>query len=477
MIRFLLPLLFAAALTQAAEKPNVLFIAIDDLNDWVGPLGGHPQVQTPNMDRLAAEGTTFTNAHCQAPICNPSRISMMLGKLPSTTGHYFLAPGFREAEVTKDAVTLFQYFRQHGYYSSTMGKIFHDRADKASFDHIEPTRGFRKSKEKLRYTLPGTHPLWDWGQVDVADEDQRDYITADWAAKELPKLAKGEKPFILAVGFSLPHVPIYASKKWFDMYPLDTLKMPPVPEGDLSDISQTAIDLSLNLTAPRHSWMVETGEDKHAVQAYLATISFVDSLVGKLLDSLEKSGVADNTYVVLWSDHGFHLGEKEKWAKRSLWERTTHVPLIFAGPGITKAASCAEPAGLIDVYPTLNDLCGLPPKDDLEGHSLRPLLEDPQAGWPHPAICTFGPENHSIHTRHYHYIHYVDGSEELYDHRTDPDELTNLASDPKMKDVLEQHRQMMPVNDAPMVPGSRGSDSPLYGESQGLEKAMKRKKK
>lgn len=476
MIRFILPLLFAASLIQAAEKPNVLFISIDDLNDWIGPLGGHPQVQTPNMDRLAARGTNFTNAHCQAPICNPSRISMLLGKLPSTTGHYFLQPGFREVEVTKDDTTLFQYFRQHGYYASTMGKIFHGHADKASFDHIEPARGYRKSKDKIRYTLPGTHPLWDWGQVDVPDEEQRDYITADWAAGEIPKLAAAEKPFILAVGFSLPHVPIYASKKWFDLYPLESLEMPPTPEGDLDDISQIAIDLSLNMTAPRHSWMVETGEDKHAVQAYLATISFVDSLVGMLLDSLEKSGVAGNTYVVLWSDHGFHMGEKNKWAKRSLWERTTRVPLILAGPGISEGMVCEEPVGLIDVYPTLNDLCGLPEKDDLEGHSLRPLLEDPEAEWPHPAICTFGPENHSIHTRNYHYIHYLDGSEELYDHRSDPDELTNLASEPKMEDILKQHRQLMPVNDAAMVPGSRGSDSPLYGESEGLQKAMKRKK-
>lgn len=461
---------------QSADRPNVLFISIDDLNDWIGCLGGHPQVVTPHMDSLAERGVNFTNAHCQAPICNPSRISMLLGKLPSTTGHYFLAPGFREVEITKDSETVFQFFRSHGYHLSTMGKIFHGKADPASFDHVQRTSGWRRGPEKLRYKVAGTHPLWDWGQVDVPDEEQRDYHTAAWAANEIPKLAAKEKPFFLAVGFHLPHVPIYASKKWFDLYPLEEVKMPPTPDGDLEDVPEIGVQLSLNPTAPRDKWMRETGENRHAVQAYLAANSFVDHCVGMILDSLASSKAAENTVIVLWSDHGFHMGEKEKWAKRSLWERTTRVPLMFAGPGIAGGGVSAEPVGLIDVWPTLSDLCGLPQRDGLDGDSLVPQLEDPSAPRKEPTITTFGKGNHSIRSRNFRYTRYMDGSEELYNHRTDPDEITNLAEDSEFAAVIEEHKKWLPKVNADAVPNSRGSDSPLYGESGGLQKAMKKRK-
>ncbi|MDF1815165.1 MAG: sulfatase [Verrucomicrobiales bacterium] len=459
----------------AAEKPNVLFISIDDLNDWVGCLGGHPQVKTPNIDALAKRGVNFTNAHCQAPICNPSRISMLLGKLPSTTGHYFLAPGFRDVDVTRNSDTIFQDFRSHGYYLSTMGKIFHGAADKASFDHIERGRGWRRPKKKLHYTVPGSHPAWDWGEVDVADEEQRDYKTAEWAAQQIPELAKKDEPFFLAVGFSLPHVPIYASKKWFDLYPLSDVKLPPAPEDDLEDVPTIAVDLSLNLTAPRDLWMRESGENIHAVRAYLAANSFVDHLVGMLTDSLASSEAADNTVIVLWSDHGFHMGEKMKWAKRSLWERTTRVPLIFAGPGIGKDGVCKEPVGLIDVWPTLSELCDLPLYNGLDGSSLVAQLNDPAKPRERPAITTFGKDNHSIRSRDFRYTRYREGSEELYDHRTDPDELKNLANDAKYKEEKASLAAWIPKINVEAVPGSRGSDSPLYGEGEGLQKAMKRK--
>jgi choline-sulfatase len=459
---------------HAAARPNVLFISIDDLNDWVGCLAGHPQVKTPNIDKLAERGVNFRNAHCQAPICNPSRISMLLGKFPSTTGHYFLAPLFRDVAVTKDAETLFQYFRRNGYRAETMGKIFHGPTDRISFDHVERSRGFRRSEKKLRYTVPGSHPLWDWGQVEVPDEEQRDHHTATWAAKRIPELAKEKDPFVLAIGFHLPHVPIYASKKWFDLYPLEDLKMPPTLEKDLDDVPQIAVDLSLNFTAPRHEWMLEHKEDIHAVRAYLATISFVDHLVGMMLDSLEKAGIADETLVVLFSDHGFHMGEKNKWAKRSLWSRTTRVPLIFAGPGIAKGVHCDAPVGLIDVYPTLAALSGLASKADLDGNNLQPLLKNPNASWPRDAICTFGPGNHSIHSRDYHYIRYRDGSEELYHLRDDPNEHHNLAMKKSSDSIIARLRKSIPLTDATMVPGSRGSDSPLYGEAEGLQKAMKK---
>ncbi len=465
----------------ADQKRNVLFIAIDDLNDWVGCYGGHPQVQTPHIDALAHRGVTFTNAHCQAPICNPSRVSMFLGQLPSTTGMYFLGPNFRTVEPTKSGETLFQTFRRHGYFLSTRGKIFHGKADPDSFDHIERSTGWRRDKEKRRYRLPGTHPLWDWGQVDVPDEEQLDFQTATWAAEELPRLAAADQPFFLAVGFHLPHVPIYASKKWFDLYPLDQVQLPATTASDREDLPEISKQLTLNSTAPRHEWMVESGEWRHAVQAYLAANSFVDHLVGIVVDGLAASGAADNTVIVLWSDHGFHLGEKLRWAKRSLWEETTRVPLIMAGPQVTRDAQCSRPVGLIDVYPTLLDLCGLPPRDELEGISLRPLLADPAMPWQRPAICTFGPNNHSLRDDRYRYTVYADGSEELYDHQTDPNEWQNLVdrdgnTSPQHRAVIERLRHLVPAVNVSPVPGSAGSDSPLYGEGGdiSLGEAMKR---
>lgn len=466
--------------TAAAERPNILFVSIDDLNDWLGCYEGHPQVKTPHIDALASRGVKFSNAHCQAPICNPSRVSMLLGQLPSTTGMYFLGPRFRTVEPTKSAETLFQTFRKHGYYVSTCGKIFHGKADPDSFDHIQASAGWRRSKTKVNFTLPGSHPLWDWGQVDVPDEKQRDFITAKWAANEIPKLAAKDQPFVLAVGFHLPHVPVYASKKWFDMYPLDSVELPNVTLGDRKDLPKVSKLLTDNPTAPRHDWMVENDQWRKAVQAYLATNSFVDSLVGKLVDALDNSGAADNTVIVLWSDHGFHLGEKLRWAKRSLWEETTRVPLIMAGPMVAKDADCTRPVGLIDVYPTLLDICDLPPRDVLEGQSLKPLLVDPQARWDRPALCTFGPNNHSLRGERYRYTRYSDGSEELYDHQKDPHEWTNLLAG---KEVSQTHKAIakrmanwLPTKNVEPVPGSAGSDSPLYGEGGdiSLGEAMKK---
>lgn len=477
---FALPCWLAA---QAENNPpNILFISIDDLNDWLGCYGGHPQVQTPHIDGLAKRGVLFSNAHCQAPICNPSRVSMFLGKLPSTTGMYFLGPNFRTVEPTKSDETFFQTMRRHGYHISTRGKIFHGAADAASFDHIEKATGWRRGNKKVRYKLPKSHPLWDWGQVEIPDEQQRDFQTAAWAADELPKLAKQNKPFMLAVGFHLPHVPIYASKKWFDLYPLESVLLPETLENDQQDIPSIARQLSLNPTAPRHDWMEEQGEWRHAVQAYLAANSFVDHMVGMLLESLDQSGMSEETVVVLWSDHGFHLGEKLRWAKRSLWEETTRVPLIFAGPDMSVGETCNAPVGLIDVFPTLLDLADIPPRNDVDGVSLVPLLRDSNHPWDRPAICTFGPNNHSLRGRRYRYTRYADGSEELYDHATDPNEFQNLltgsVANPETSAIVDQMRNWLPKVNADPVAGSAGSDSPLYGEGTiSLGEAMKRGQK
>lgn len=444
-----------------AAKPNILFIAIDDQNDWIGCLGGHPQVKTPNIDRLAARGTVFTNAHCQAPLCNPSRTSLMTGLRPSTTGIYGLAPWFRTLDKFKDHVTLPQYLAKHGYRTYSTGKIYHGgygRGKKDNeFHEIGPGAGVgARPKQKLVDT-PAKHPLVDWGVFPHKDEDKGDWKVASWAVDKLNE--KPKEPFFLSVGFFLPHVPCYATQKWFDLYPEDTTQLPPVKFDDRKDTPRFSWYLHWKLPEPRLKFLQEANEWKNLVRSYMACTSFVDSQVGRVLEALEANGLAENTIVVLWSDHGWHIGEKQITGKNTLWDDGTRVPLIFAGPGITAGQTCSKPAELLDMYPTLVDLCDLPKREDLEGHSLLPQLKDADSPRKWPAITTHNAGNHGIRSEHFRYIHYADGSEELYDLRKDPNEWTNLLSDPesakKHADVLEEHRQWLPKNDAPAAPGSK----------------------
>jgi len=255
---------------------------------------------------------------------------------------------------------------------------------------------------------------------------------------------------------------MYAPKKWFDLYPMDSVELPAVDEKDLEDISNYAMDLTEGSVAPRHKWMVENKQWKHAVRSYLACVSFVDDCIGKVLRSLYSSEYADNTIVVLWGDHGWHLGEKLRWAKRSLWEESTRAPLIISAPGIEGDVRTTRPAGMIDIYPTLLELCNFRASDDLEGTSLVPLLKDPDIQWERPVITTFGPGNHSVRSERWRYIRYADGSEELYDHRDDPCEWHNLAGDRRYSDIIAEHKKWLPRVNVPELPNSKGADSPLY---------------
>ncbi len=440
----------APAATQAAKRPNVLFIAIDDLNDWVGCLGGHPQVKTPNIDRLARRGVLFTNAHCQAPICNPSRVSLLTGRLPSSTGVYQLSPNFRSDAKLKNLVTLPQHFAAAGYETLGVGKIFHGRyPDTISFQTNGPRPGFGpRPKKKINY-LTG-HALWDWGAFPEKDSQMGDAKVADWTIEQLR--AGHARPFFLAVGFYRPHVPLYVPQKWLDLYPEGSVRLPPTKEGDRDDLPEFAKKLTNGLPAPRHEWFVENHQWRRAVAAYLASVTFVDNQLGRVLDALDASGAADNTVVVLFSDHGWHLGEKFRWAKRSLWERSTRVPMIVVAPGRTRDEKCSRPVGLVDLYPTLIELCGLPPREGLDGHSLAPLVASPQSARREPAITTYEQNNHAVRSEHWRYIRYADGSQELYDHRRDPNEWNNLAGDEKYADVIAQHARWIPkVNAAPVL--------------------------
>ncbi|QOV90788.1 sulfatase [Humisphaera borealis] len=457
-------LLLAGCPVWAADKParpNILFIAIDDQNDWVGCLKGHPQAKTPNLDAVAARGTNFANAHCQAPLCNPSRTSLMFGLRPSTTGVHGLLPGPRAVAATKDRVSLPQALMAGGYWTYSCGKIYHDGAmrkapkDKNApeFDEVGPAPAMPKPKEKIVKAGAGNHPLMDWGVFPDDDKEQADWKIADAAIDALKRTPK-EKPFFVACGFRLPHVPCFASQKWFDMYPEASLQMPPVLANDRADVPAFAWYLHWSLPEPRLSALVKAGEWKSLVRAYLACTTFMDSQIGRVVDTLKETGQLDNTIIVIWGDHGWHLGEKGITGKNTLWERSTRVPLVFAGPGITAGQTCKRPAELLDIYPTLVELTGVKKVDGLEGVSLVPQLKDASATRDRPAITTHNQGNHTVRSEHYRYIRYADGSEELYDMQNDPNEWKNLAKDPRLSTVVEDHRKWLPKVDVPAAPGS-----------------------
>lgn len=443
--------------TRAQQKPsppNVLFIAVDDLNDWVGCLNGHPDAHSPNIDRLASRGVLFTNAHCQAPICNPSRTSFMLGMRPSTTGIYMNSPWFRSTPANRNLVTLTQHFAAQGYRTLTTGKIYHgSRFDAQSFQVKGPVPGQRNPLDKrLINEIGSKSKLWDFGPQAFDESKFNDFVDASWAIEQLKK--KHDKPFFLTVGLYRPHVPFYAPTRVFKDIPLNGVDLPKVKSDDRDDLSATAINLTSNATPPAHDWFVKSGQWKHAVQSYLACVRFTDEQVGRMMEALEKSDHADNTIVVLFSDHGFHLGEKNRWAKQSLWERSTRVPLIISVPKGLKNVRCDQPVELLSLFPTLVELCGVEGRPNLEGTSLTPLLKDPKAKWHRPAITTFGHNNHAVRSNRWRYIRYADGSQELYDHSKDSHEWDNLlgkdgkTDDAELTKVIAEHARWLPTKNA-----------------------------
>ena len=446
--------LFALA-APGADKPNVLFLAVDDLNDWVGCMNGHPDTRTPNIDGLASRGTLFLNAHCQAPICGPSRASLMSGLYPSTTGIYgqINDEKLRSASPPmRDVPFLFEYFRDHGYKTMGVGKLFHQHAPDGVLEESGGrARGFGPSPEK-RFKWDAKKTSTDWGAFPERDEQMPDFRSAQWASERLGQ--EHDRPFMLAAGFLRPHVPWYVPPKWFDLHPPETLDTPPYLTSDYDDISALAKKLMAVPMMPTAEWAIENNDWRNIVQAYLASVSFADHYVGQVLKALEASPYADNTIVVLWGDHGYHIGEKNRFAKHSLWEEATHTPLIVSAPGFRRGQRVTKAVGLIDLYPTLADLCGLPKNDRNEGHSLRPLLADPEADWAHAALTTYGYGNHSVRGERYRYIVYEDGSEELYDHQSDPNEWRNLAGQSSMAGVKKRLRAHLPKLEAKWSPAA-----------------------
>ena len=463
-------LAIASSSVYATDKPNILFIAIDDQNDWIGHLGGHPLAKTPHLDALAKRGTTFTNAHCQAPLCNPSRTSLLLGLRPTTTGIYGLKPWFRTVPEWSDRVTLPQHFANDGYYTAATGKIFHgfrknpkkknqgtSKPDPVEFEVTGQFGGVgtKPPKKLIPETPMGNHPLMDWGvwPLDNDDTQKGDYQVASWTVEQIQNAPK-DRPFFLAAGFFLPHVPCYATQKWFDLYPDDDSVLPPILKDDRVDTPRFSWYIHWSLPEPRLQWVRENKEWRNLVRSYLACTSFVDAQIGRIVSAVEQSDYADNTIIVVWGDHGWHLGEKDITGKNTLWDRGTKVPLIFAGPGVTPQQTCGQPVELLDIYPTLIDLAGVPSRSDLEGISLVPQLKDATTTRTRPAITSHNQGNHGIRSERWRYIRYADGSEELYDMQADPHEWTNLATRPKYASVIKQHRQWLPTIDRDLVPGS-----------------------
>ncbi|MBL8296685.1 MAG: sulfatase [Bryobacterales bacterium] len=455
---FLSSLATAPMLGAQQRRPNVLFLAVDDLNDWVGCLGGHPQARTPNLDRLASRGVLFTNAHCNAPLCNPSRASLMTGIRPSTSGIYDNNQPMRKSPVLRDAVTLGQHFRAGGYSVSGAGKIFHGGyPDPQSWDTYFPSQ----TKNKPDDPVPPGLPLngipktahFDWGPVNVPDEKMGDAQVVDWTIEQLNR--KHTQPFFLACGLFRPHLPWYVPPKYFDLFPLNSIVLPRVKDDDLDDVPPVGVKFA----KPNgdHRKVIEHKQWRQAVQGYLASIAFMDAMLGRVLDAFDRSSHAQNTAVVLWSDHGWHLGEKLHWRKFSLWEEATRNVLTISAPGVTKANQrCGRPVTLLDLYPTLSELCGLQPNPRVEGHSLMPLLKNPQAAWDRPAVTTYLKDNHSVRSERWRYIRYSDGKEELYDHREDPQEWRNLAEQPAYGFLKRDLARWVPQVNAPESVHERG---------------------
>ncbi len=457
--------LFAACASTEppATPPNFLFISVDDLNDWIEPLGGHPQARTPNLSRLAAEGINFSRNYAVSPACNPSRTALLTGLHTYTTGMYSNYQYWRE--VLPETVTLPKYLSQNGYWSAGAGKIFHNNMpDPVSWDAYFPS----KQRHMPNYFYPrpgdtvnmpsfeGMYVDFDWTPINLSDEDTGDFQSVDWVIRQLAR--PHETPFFLACGIYRPHLPWYVPQKYFDMFPLESVQLPRVLEGDLDDLGERSRDIA-SRGGDYHRHVLSAGQWKQAVQGYLASIAFADSMVGRLLDALEASPHADNTVVVLWSDHGWQLGEKQHWRKFALWDNVLRTVLMIKVPkgtpglleGTRGGGRTERITSLIDIFPTLLELAGLPQKEGLDGRSLVGLLRDPEAEWDHPAISTYDFSEYSVRTQDWRYVRYIDGSEELYDHRRDPEEWHNLADDPAYADAKRELSSAIPKNPAPLV--------------------------
>ena len=472
-------------ISAGAEQPNVLFISIDDLNDWIGCLKGHPQALSPNIDRLAARGVLFTNAHCASPACNPSRAAVFSGQMPMKTG-VWSNRSKRLMQLHPDMFVLPRAMKTAGYVTLGSGKLLHSKGSGGSiFDEYLSVeqRWSPLDKNVVKYTpeeLPskatsqprhtvnfnGTKinlPLnqmpsdrrpnqvdgesFDWGPMDVPNSAMGDVKIVDWS---IQKLTDGfaEKPFFMGVGFYRPHIPLWAPKKYFERFQNETIQLPDAGDAALSSLSDIAKQWAIEpVTAGSHATVVKYDQWREAVKAYLACVTFVDDQVGRLIDAIDAGPHSENTMFVLWSDHGWHLGEKHHWGKWTGWERSTRVPLIIVPPKNqakrfqSAGQTCDAPVSLLDLYPTITDLCNVSKPSGLDGKSLSPLLVAPGKASDRIVTTCFDQGNLSLRNHQFRYIRYSEGAEELYDLTSDPAENHNLIKDQAHAETLKKLRQ------------------------------------
>ncbi|MBN9521146.1 sulfatase [bacterium] len=445
----LLALALSAGAAPAQPKPNVLFIAVDDLNHWVGHLGRNDQTKTPHIDRLARMGVTFTRAYCAAPVCNPSRAALMSGLRPGSSGVYDNGQDWKPAIPVGQTLTT--QFLRAGYVAYGAGKIYHandHRPDEWTDYHVE-TKGKQTLHPDSKDDGVGGikfRPLTN-------DSTLPDEGIVDYGIRKLGE--KHERPFFLAVGLHKPHMPWNVPQRYYDLFPLDSIKLPPTTPNDLADVPPAGV----RMAGPNgdHAAIVRSGRWKEAVQAYLAAIAYCDAQIGRLLDAYERSPHRANTVVVFWGDHGWHLGEKEHWRKFALWEEATRAPFIWVAPGVTRPGGvCRRTVDFMGIYPTLCDLAGIPVPAHVQGVSLRPLLANPDAAWDRPAVTTFRRNNHAVRTERWRFIRYADGGEELYDHDADPLEATNRAADPLLAMTKAGLTRLLPTENVPERPTTVG---------------------
>ena len=430
------------------EHPNVLFISLDDMNDWAGPLGGNPQALTPQLDRFASTGVTFARNYTASPGCNPSRSAMLTGLHTYSSGMYSNYQDWREVPALQQVRTIGQHFRESGYYTAGAGKIFHyGQVDTLGWDAYFPSIKNPMPKEFLPEDRPVNmtpfqymYNMFDWAPIDKKDEETADFQTVSYISDQLAR--EHDKPFFLAAGIYRPHLPWYVPQEYFDRFPLRSIRKPAVLDGDIDDLGPVAREL-ITRGGNYHEHVVEAGQWENAIQGYLASIAYADAMVGHLLDALEASPYADNTIVVIWSDHGWQLGEKQHWRKFALWENVIRTVFMMRVPeglaslpgGSAQGVTTGNLTSLMDIYPTLAELCNLTPRDRFDGVSLVDMLADPLAPVSRPIISTYDWGSYSIRYEDWHYIRYLDDSEELYDLATDPEEWYNLANDPAQEDT------------------------------------------
>ncbi len=475
---------FPSLLAKDESKYNVVFVAIDDLNDWVGVFGGNPQTQTPNFDNFAKEGSiVFEKAFSPATVCGPSRSALLTGKYSHNTGVYGNDTNLRHAPKTQDVATISQWFSQQGYHALSAGKIFHKHSNKQSdkgdqgqwaFDEwTDPTAKEHKGKwGKIRHELkkgtevhiqpsPGEKAVaynakaLKWGEMAVTPEETKDFITCQWAVDQLTR-DFDSKPFFMAVGISKPHLPWFVPSRFYDQFPLEDIVLPKINEGDLEDI----IDSKGKAAAKKHpwwNWIERENMHKEAVQAYLASVAYVDYCLGALFEGINNSKYADNTIVVIWGDHGWHLGEKFKYGKATSWIESCRVPLLIKVPGVTENGLVKTKGlvNLIDLYPTLSDICGLPINPENEGKSFKDLIHNPKMEWNFPTVITTNEGQSTVFDPQYQYIRSTRFNKtvlELYNYEKDPLEWNNLANNAEFKEVIARLDPYLPKKYEPKLP-------------------------